>query len=173
MIRKEELVKIGRIKKPHGIKGEMLFEFTDDSFDESECFFLILELDAIFVPFLLEDYYFKSNSSAIIKFKNIDTEEKVRTFTSKNVYFPKKYIRNDFSEEITLWDHYINYALIDENNGKIGIITEINDSTINTLFVVAAEKGEILIPASEEYITHVDEKQKELFVSLPEGLLDL
>ena len=37
MIRKEEVYKIGRITKLHGIKGEVVLNFTDDVFDRVEC----------------------------------------------------------------------------------------------------------------------------------------
>ena len=30
MITREELIKIGRFNKPHGVKGELSFTFTDD-----------------------------------------------------------------------------------------------------------------------------------------------
>lgn len=33
MIRKEEVYRIGQLAKPHGIKGEVAFHFTDDIFD--------------------------------------------------------------------------------------------------------------------------------------------
>lgn len=52
MIRKEEVFKIGTINKPHGVKGEVSFTFTDDIFDRVDCDYLILLLDGILVPFL-------------------------------------------------------------------------------------------------------------------------
>ena len=31
MITREELIRIGRFNKPHGVKGELSFTFTDDA----------------------------------------------------------------------------------------------------------------------------------------------
>ena len=175
MINREDLTKIGKIKKTHGIKGEMLFEFIDDSFDDDKCSFLIFELDGIFVPFRLTDYRFISNTSALIQLKRIDSGEKARLFTGKEVYFPQKHIVADTSEELFSWDYFRGFTLIDEKLGKIGIITEIDETTINVLFHIESigTSTHQLIPASDELITHINPDTKELFVILPEGILDL
>ena len=43
MIKKEEVYKIGRIGKTHGVKGEVTFNFDDDVFDRVDAEYLILE----------------------------------------------------------------------------------------------------------------------------------
>ena len=99
MIIREDLIKIGRFNKPHGIRGELSFVFTDDSFDESECPFLICELDGIFVPFRIEEYRFKSDSSALMKLKRVDTDEQAKTFSNTDVYFPKQHLKSDSEQD--------------------------------------------------------------------------
>ena len=41
MIKKDEVFKIGIFNKPHGVKGEISFTFTDDIFDRVECEYLV------------------------------------------------------------------------------------------------------------------------------------
>ena len=41
MIRQEEVFKIGKIGKPHGVKGEVAFRFSDDVFDRVDADYLI------------------------------------------------------------------------------------------------------------------------------------
>ena len=55
MIKQEEVYKIGRIGKPHGINGEVHFLFDDDVFDRVESEYLILDIDGILVPFFMEE----------------------------------------------------------------------------------------------------------------------
>ena len=55
MIKKDEVFKIGIFNKPHGVKGEISFTFTDDIFDRVECEYLVCLLDGIFVPFFIEE----------------------------------------------------------------------------------------------------------------------
>ena len=91
MIKKEEVFKIGIINKPHGVKGEVSFTFTDDIFDRVEdCDYLVLLLDGILVPFFIEEYRFRSDNVALVKFEGIETAERARMLTNVEVYFPKK-----------------------------------------------------------------------------------
>ena len=173
MIKREDLVKIGLFGKPHGVKGEIQLTFTNDSFDESECPFLFCELDGIFVPFRIEVCRFISGSFAYIHLKTIDSDKKARLLTNKDAFFPKQYLKEACEDENFTWDYFIGFTLIDERLGEIGQITRIDDSTFNTLFIIEKKEDEdLLIPAVDELITHIDEEQKKLFVKLPEGLFE-
>ena len=111
MIRKEEVYKIGVINKPHGVKGEVSFTFTDDIFDRVDCDYLILLMDGILVPFFIEEYRFRSDNSALVKFEDIDTAEKARMFTNVEVFFPMKYVEEQ--DEISSWNYFVGFAVDD------------------------------------------------------------
>ena len=172
MINRDELVKIGQFRKPHGIHGEITFLFTNDSFTTGECPFLICEIDGIFVPFHIETYRFTTDFSAYVQLKRIDSDQKANMLSNKGVFFPKNYIRKDVQNDSFTWDYYIGFNLIDVNHGKIGPIIDIDKTTINTLFIVKKGEKEILIPTVSDYIIKIVEKQKEITVALPEGLLE-
>lgn len=170
MIKKEEVFKIGIINKPHGVKGEVTFTFTDDVFDRVEdCDYLILLLDGIFVPFFIEEYRFRSDNAAIVKFEDVDTAEKARMFTNVEVYFPVKYM--DEQDEITSWNYFIGFEVEDVNHGDLGQIVDIDDATMNVLFIIEKDGEEILLPAHEEFIVDLDRKKKYMKVNIPEGLI--
>lgn len=170
MIKKEEVFKIGIINKPHGVKGEVTFTFTDDVFDRVEdCDYLILLLDGIFVPFFIEEYRFRSDNAAIVKFEDVDTAEKARMFTNVEVYFPVKYM--DEQDEITSWNYFIGFEVEDINHGDLGQIVDIDDATMNVLFIIEKDSEEILLPAHEEFIVDLDRKKKYMKVNIPEGLI--
>ena len=173
MIKREELTNIGQFKKPHGVKGEIIFTFTDDSFEDGECPFFISEIDGIFVPFRVVDYRFTSDTAGMVRLKNLDSDSKVRFLSNKDIYFPKKYLATNNSENTYTWEYFIGFTVIDENQGIIGQITGIDESTINTLFVIEMGNNEILIPAADEMINTIDEKKMEVYVTLPDGLLEL
>ena len=90
MIRREDVYRIGKIGKPHGVKGEVSFQFDDDIFDRTDADFLILELDGILVPFFMEEYRFRSDSLALMKLEGIDTQERARELTNCEVFFPRE-----------------------------------------------------------------------------------
>lgn len=173
MIKQEDVYRIGRLGKPHGVKGEVSFQFTDDIFDRVDADYLILEIDGILVPFFMEEYRFRSNEVALIKFEDIEAEGRARELTGCEVFFPRDFA--DADEENMTWSEIVGYRIVDAATGKaVGEITSVDDATINTLFEVKTnDGGEMLIPAGEDLIRGVDKKARIIEMSLPEGLFDL
>lgn len=169
MIKKEEVYKIGRLGKAHGIRGEVSFLFDDDVFDRVDADYLILDIDGILVPFFMEEYRFKSDANALVKFDGIDTLERAKELTGCDVYFPREL--SDEDDEHISWAEIVGYELIDSETRTVaGTIASIDDSTMNTLFEL--EDGR-LIPASEELIQAIDTKKHQIEIKLPEGILEL
>lgn len=169
MIKEENIYQIGRLGKTHGVRGEISFLFDDDVFDRVDADYLILKVDGIFVPFFIEEYRFKSDSNAIIKFEDIDTQERARELTGTDVYFPRSLAEND--DENLSWPVLVGFDIIEASNGRtIGRIASVDDSTLNILFCL--DDGR-LIPASENLITAIDQQTRTLTMHIPEGLLDL
>ena len=153
----------------HGIKGEISFLLDDDVFDRVDADYLVLDVDGILVPFFIEEYRFKSDANALMKFDGIDTQERARELTGCDVYFPRALAESD--EDNLSWAEMIGYSLVDAQSGqKIGTIAAVDDSTINILFEL--EDGR-LIPASEELITNIDNQKHQIEINLPEGILEL
>lgn len=170
MIKKEDVYKIGRIGKAHGVKGEVSFNFDDDVFDRVEAEYLILEVDGILVPFFMEEYRFRSDNTALVKFEDIDTQERARELTNCDVFFPR-HLAEDDEDEVLTYSFLVGFDIIDDSTGKkVGTIASVDDSTLNILFEL--EDG-MLIPASEELITDIDKENKTITIALPEGILDL
>lgn len=173
MITQEEVYKIGRIGKPHGIKGELHFLFDDDVFDRVEAEYLILDIDGILVPFFMEEYRFRGENSALVKFCDIDTQEKAREFTNCDVYFP--YSLTDNEPEIIRWNQIVGFSLMDADSQHIiGTIIRIDDNTMNILFEISTPDGKnILVPANENLIEEINTDQRFISIHIPDGLLDL
>jgi 16S rRNA processing protein RimM len=169
MIRRDEISKIGRFRKPHGVHGEITLSFTDDSFDRSDCPFLISPVDGIFVPFRLTEYRFTSDTSAIVSLEGMNTSERVSLLTNLDVYYPQKHLANH--DALQDMDGLTGYEMIDAAHGSIGTISDIDTSTVNTLFVITDGQRELLVPAAEEFITGIDSDKRTIHVRLPEGLL--
>jgi len=173
MIKENEVFKIGKLIKPHGIKGEISFAFDNDVFDRVDCPYLICKTDGILVPFFIEEYRFKGRETALITFEDIDTEDKARRLSGLEVYFPRKYYEEEDNDDVEYsWNFFIGFLVIDKIAGKIGIIEEVDDKTLNTLFLIKNGEEDIIIPATEDFIEKVDPVKKTLYVNLPEGLFD-
>lgn len=175
MISKEEVFPIGEIIKPHGVKGEMSFLLKHPISDWEKIPFLIFSRDGILVPFFIENIRWKSDNGGFLKLEDINTETAAHEFSGLTIFLHKKFLNHVISleEEELQAEYFIGFQVINQENVLIGTIQEVDQSTENILFVVEKEGQEYLIPLSEEYIKNIDHKKKEIFMELPEGLLDL
>lgn len=170
MIKQDDVYKIGRIGKPHGIKGELTMMVEDDVFDRVEGEYLILLIDGILVPFFIEDYRFRSEQSALVKFCDIDTQERASELTGCDVFFPRS-LSDSYDTDTLTWQEAIGYQVADDNSGKtLGTISYIDTSTANTL--IELDNG-MLIPAAYEIIKDINTEQRLITMSLPEGLMEI
>ena len=182
----KDVYRIGRIGKPHGVKGEMNFMFTDDVFDRTDSDYLIIEVEGLLVPFFIEEYRFRSDETALLKLCDIDTQEQARQFTNCEVFFERS--KADTPADELTWAQIVGFRIVDENNGKIvGEIVAVDDSTENTLFEVQIEnppsgttssgtktaQRQVLIPASDSLIRSIDTQSQIITMAIPDGLLAL
>ena len=169
MIKEDEVYKIGQIGRTHGVKGEVTLSFTDDVWDRAEAEYLFLRVDGILVPFFLEEYRFRSDTTALLKFLDYDSANDVQFLVGCDVFFPHALTPEASEEDEYTWRYFTGFSLIDEKAGRIGTIDSVDDSTQNILFQV----GKQLIPAAEAWIKDINHKERTISMSLPEGLLDL
>jgi 16S rRNA processing protein RimM len=169
MIKREDVYKIGRLGKAHGVKGEVSFQFDDDIFDTTDADYLILEIDGILVPFFMEEYRFRNDSLALVKFCDVDTQQRASELTGCDVYFPRT-LAEDSEGQLSL-SSLVGFDIVEASNSKVvGKIAAIDDTTQNILFEL--EDGR-LIPASDELITNIDTNRQQIIMQIPTGLLEI
>jgi len=169
MIRQEEVFKIGRLGKAHGVKGEISFQFDDDIFDRVDADYLVLELDGILVPFFMEEYRFRNDTVCLVKFCDVDTQQRASELTGCDVFFPRA-LAEEADDNPSLAS-LVGFEIIDATTQRtLGRITAIDDQTSNILFEL--EDGH-LIPANDDLVTNLDMAGKLITMNIPEGLLDI
>ena len=169
MIKDEEVYKIGQITRTHGVRGEVSLSFTDDVWDRADADYLVLRVDGILVPFFMEEYRFRSDTVALVKFEDYDTAEQASALCGCEVLFPHSLTPEADPEDEYTWRYFTGFQLIEEAHGTLGIIDHVDDSTANVLFQV----GDRLIPAASDFVTDIDHQGRRITMRLPEGLLDL
>lgn len=168
MIKEDEVYKIGRIGKPHGISGEVTLRFSDDVFDRVDADYLVLMVDGILVPFFIEEYRFRSDEVVLVKFEDIDTKDRASELTGCDVFFPRHLA--DAGDDVLTWSQIVGYDIVDMSSGKtIGRIEAVDETTINTLLELS---DGTLIPAADEFIEDIDHEERKLMMRLPEGLVN-
>lgn len=165
------LYKIGFISKTHGISGEVNFSFTDDSWDDVETDHIFLRIDGLAVPFFFEEYRFRNDTTAIVKFEDVNDEPAARTLVGCDVLLERSLQQHD--EDEYTWSQFIDLNVI--NNGThLGVITGVDDSTENVLFNLLLENGtDVLVPAVEEWIDNIDWENNIIKMHIPDEIITL
>ena len=170
MIRREDVYRIGKLGKAHGIKGEVSMMFDDDIFDRVDAEYLVLDIDGIMVPFFMEEYRFKSQETVLVKFEGVDTQERAKELTGTEVFFPRE-LANEDESDVLRYAQLVGFTVINATDGEaIGEILAVDEQTVNIMFELSDGR---LIPASEELIADIDTGKKTITMIIPNGILEL
>jgi len=172
MIQKEEVSRIGFFSKPHGIKGELSLVTEYELFEGENDPYLVCEMDGILVPFFVESFRSKGKSVILVKLNGIDDEKLAKRFVKQEVFYPSNRLTEPEIKKEP-WAFCTGYMLVNNMDDEVGVITEVDNTTINTLLRVDYQGRELLVPMSSEIFKAAAFTMKKLHVALPNGILDL
>lgn len=177
-----KFLRVGKIVKPQGIKGEVKVLATTSDLDKFKNLkSVILHKDEEAKDEDLEEAkdikkitgvkYLKD--FVILKLENIDKVEDAEKLRNLNIY-----IKREDSGDLRTNEYFVadlkELAVVDyENNNEIGIITDILETKNQNILVVKKDKinkKEILIPLVDEFIKKIDLDNKKIVVSLLSGM---
>lgn len=167
MITKEELFVAGKITRTHGVMGEWVCMGNTDVLDE--CAYVILDMDGLFVPFFITSRRYQSNTAWLMQVEGVDSEQKAKLLVGKQVYLPLT--MQEEAEQVS-YHYFVGFEVFNDQE-YIGNIVDVNDQTENVLFCIESEKGLCMVPAVEEFMVDMDHQNRQLFLSLPDGLLSI
>ena len=165
---------LGYVKKTVNRNGEIII-FLDvdapDSYKKMRCFFV--EMPSGLVPFFIEKIRFRRHKEAYVKLEGIQVETQAELLKGKSLWLPieqlPKLTGNHF-----YYHEVINWHILDEKNNDVGIITDVLDNSVQSLFQITHPSGkEILIPIHDDILKKVDRDNQQIEVIMPEGLLEL
>ena len=172
MIRKEETKQIGYFARPHGIKGELSLVTDYDLFEDENDPYVICEMDGILVPFFVESSRYKSNTTILVKLEGVDNEISAKQFVNRKVFYPGNRLKEFLPDDLG-WKRFMGYLLEDIEHGELGIITFVDETTINTLFTVDYHGKELLVPVADELVDSIDHEGQRIVLAVPEGVIEL
>jgi 16S rRNA processing protein RimM len=172
-IPKADCDKVGFFKKTHGVSGELVLEYEPQfeySIENADRFFV--EIEGLLVPFfIVEDgFRFKTENSAIITFDGVETEKYAKRMVGSSVFLFKSEIVEMPDEPSE--SQFVNYLLIDEKLGNVGIIEQIDNYSGNIVFTINFNGKELLVPFNEDFLIEIDKNNKALKLKLPDGLIE-
>jgi 16S rRNA processing protein RimM len=172
-MKKEQCYHLGKITKPHGLKGEVQIWLDVDlpeAYEDLEALFL--ETKGEMVPYIIEQIQIRGKKS-ILKledFKKIEDTEKI---IGLEVYLPLKKLPKLKGNQFYYHD-VIGYTVFNESvENEVGKLTAIYESTGQDLFAILKDEKEILIPIVDNFIVSIDHESQSIVVNVPDGLIDL
>lgn len=172
IIEKKDYTQVGRFTKPFGVKGKIAAQisasFPEDAEDVD---FLMAEVDELLVPLEVAEIEFTSDESAVFDFVRITTKEQAEKWAGCAIYLrtPAKLDRQDSLS----YEQLISFIVYDEQQHRIGPVTDFTDIPSNPLLHVQCGEEELLLPASDELILDILEDEKIIILKIPDGLLQL
>lgn len=168
----KDTIQAGRTQKPYGIRGEINILFSRPEYAEADTEHYFLMIDGIPVPFFIEEFTFTSDVAARVKFADVNDEKDASMYVNLDVFISRDALSDENSEEGDNWHKFAGYDVVDQQGEMLGTITDVDDSTLNVLFILKKDEVELLIPATEDFISAIDQEKKIIEMNLPEGLFD-
>ena len=152
----DDLIPLGKIIKPHGVKGELkVFLYNDRSSTLKEGLYIWFKLDEKFVKYSVINLRGVTKKSQILKIKEVDTFDKAMIISKKEFFVS----RNDF-EELDENSFYLNDLIgcdvFDEKNQSLGKILDVLNFPANDVLLISYEDKEIMVPFVEDFILLFD-----------------
>ena len=163
MITKEQVIAIGKITRTHGKRGEIQCLMSNEYWDNADATFLILSIDNILVPFRVLDWRGKGSDSLIFQLDRITDEQSALQLIGHQAYM----LKSDISEEeeiMPTWQSLLGYRVLDTDQGELGTITDVDETTINTLVTLNHNQ---LIPLHEDFIINIEPDKQLITICLP------
>lgn len=163
MITNEQVISIGRLTRTHGKRGELQCLMSNDYWDNADATFIILKLDNILVPFRVLDWRGKGCESLIFQLDHINDEQAAQQLIGTEAFMLLSDI-NQEDEIMPTWQSLVGFKVIDTDQGELGIVDIVDETTINTLITLNDGR---LIPIHEDFIIDINAEDKQLTICLP------
>lgn len=168
---KEECFQLGKITKPWGVKGQVvLFLDVDTPDDYAELDSAFVEVKGNLVPYFFQIDNINGNK-AVATFEEL-TPDEAHALVGSDLYLPL-----DLLPKLTGNKFYFHevrgFRIVDALHGDIGVLQQVIEYPAQPLFQIMNGDTEILIPVIDQVIDKVDRENKTIFITAPNGLIEL
>ncbi|MDE3249742.1 MAG: 16S rRNA processing protein RimM [Bacteroidota bacterium] len=163
---------IGKLVAVFGLKGELVLQHNlgKKSALKGLDVLFVEEIKGEMLPYFIQSAKAKSPTEIYLSLEGINTPEKAARLRQKEVWLRQE----DFHQHAAAGSliSLLGFHLIDAGN-DLGPIEEIIEQPHQMLARISLEGKEALIPLHEQTLEKIDKKKKQVWVTLPEGLLDV
>ncbi len=166
----KNLLPIGKVIKPHGVKGKMKVEYFGEDLHRFFFYHKIYIEDEKGRP---ESYEVLEASPhpprLIVRLKGIEKIEDAMPLIGKKILVEKEALP-ELEEGEYYWVDLLGVEVETQEGKRIGKVREIFSTGAHDVYVIETKSGEILLPAIEEVIRSIDLEKRVIKVVRLEGL---
>jgi 16S rRNA processing protein RimM len=167
----KDCFQLGKITKPFSYKGEVVFFLdVDEPSDYADLDSVFIEVKGKLLPYFIESIQINGNK-AIVRFEDLSVEEST-ALIGKFLYLPLDLLPKLTGKKF-YFHEIINFAVVDSLKGDIGVVASVIDYPAQPLFQIMKGEKEILIPIIDSIIDKVDRDSKTIYITAPNGLIDI
>lgn len=164
---------LGKIIKTFGNKGQVMVHLdVDEPSDYLELESVYLDLHGERIPFFIDSIELKNNHKAIVGFEDYNTVAEAEALKGLEIYLPLTELPA-LADDQFYFHEITGFRVVDDTHGDIGIVEDVLDLPHQSMFQIKFEGKEILIPIVDEIVHDIDKAQKIIYISAPEGLIDI
>ncbi|MBE0638608.1 MAG: 16S rRNA processing protein RimM [Bacteroidales bacterium] len=172
-MQKEDFFLLGKITKFNKKSGDVtILAVTDSPETYINSGVLFLEIDGGLVPFFVRDLKLKGQDGFQVLFEDYDFPEKAQHLVGLSVFLPSEQLTELASDQF-YFHEILEFMVIDVKIGELGPINQVLEAPEQNLLQVFYHKKEVLIPLVDDFIVRINKRKKQLFMDLPDGLIDL
>ena len=173
-MKKEDCYVLGKVIQPHGVKGEVKLWLDVDEPDYYEDLdSVLLEIKGQLVPFFVEEITIRDKKKTIARFEGMQTWEDTQAVIGCEMYLPLSRLP-ELSDDQYYYHEIIGYDIIGKStNENYGTVESVIESAGQDLIAFLVDGKEVLLPINDDIITGIDKAEKQLFVELPDGLIEI
>lgn len=168
----EDFIAIGRVSKPHGVKGEIRIEYFNPEdlrfFSHYQVIFLQGDEGG---PQAYRPISVRPHKKFILaQLEGIRTKEEAEQLRGQAVLIDPAELP-PLEEGEYYWHDILGMRVVTEQGEDVGEVTEILPTGGNDVYVVRKGEKEFLIPATKEVIITIDTKARTMVIRPLKGLL--
>lgn len=168
-----EFVLVGRVVKPHGLKGEVLVRSLSDNpnrFQPGAILLLGRDLDSAEPAQVATS---RDNKGALlVRFDGVGSVEEAEPLREQLLFVDASEIE-DLDDEDAFWEHeVVGLEVVDIAGAALGTVAGVHLRPAQDLWSIDTPKGEVLFPAAKELVVSVDLEEGRVVVDPPEGLFE-
>lgn len=174
-----DLAIVGRVRKAHGIRGELVIEPLTDA------------PDAVFAPgrrlfagtvhgdpapdervLIVEESRPFKGGGWIVAFEGFLDRNEAERWRERYVLAPRADLDPIGENEVYIHDLLGLEVVLQSSGERVGEVTDVYEVPQGVMLDVRREKGSVLVPFRPEVVQRVDLDARRVFIDPPEGLIE-